>query len=73
MTDRSRTTMTGDDLRTWRQTNGYSQADLADVLELPVATVSKWERGALGIRHPRVLSLALAFLAKQHKHRLTKH
>jgi transcriptional regulator with XRE-family HTH domain len=65
--------MTGDELRTWRQTHGYSQADLAHELELPVATISKWERGALGIRHPRVLSLALAFLATQHKQRLTKH
>jgi transcriptional regulator with XRE-family HTH domain len=53
-------TMTGDELRKWREGNGYSQARLAKALAVAVMTVSRWERGVRAL--PPFLHLALRFL-----------
>jgi transcriptional regulator with XRE-family HTH domain len=58
----SPTTMTGPDLRRWRAEHGMSQAQLAHALDVPKDTISRWERDALGIRHGRILALALQAL-----------
>ena len=52
--------MTSDELRKWREVNGYSQARLAKALTVAVMTVSRWERGVRAI--PPFLHLALRFL-----------
>ena len=53
-------TMTSDELRKWREVNGYSQARLAKALAVAVMTISRWERGVRAI--PPFLHLALRFL-----------
>lgn len=50
-------TMTKDDLKQWREKQGYSQAALANALGVHVMTISKWERGIREI--PAFLNLAL--------------
>jgi transcriptional regulator with XRE-family HTH domain len=52
--------MTSDELKKWREGNGYSQARLAKALEVAVMTVSRWERGVRAI--PAFLHLALRCL-----------
>lgn len=37
--------MTGANVKTWRETRGMSQADLARLLPMPVRTLQAWERG----------------------------
>jgi DNA-binding transcriptional regulator YiaG len=49
--------MTPKQLKAWRKRNGYSQSQLAEVLEVATQTVSRWERGAREI--PSFLRLAL--------------
>jgi len=53
-------TMTSDELKQWREVNGYSQARLAKALGVAVMTVSRWERGVRAI--PSFLRLALRCL-----------
>ena len=48
------------ELRQWREQTGYSQGQLARVLEVDVMTVSRWERGIMRI--PSFLKWALAHL-----------
>jgi len=48
------------ELKQWREKTGYSQGQLARVLEVDVMTVSRWERGIMGI--PSFLKWALAYL-----------
>jgi DNA-binding XRE family transcriptional regulator len=71
--DTSPTTMTGPDLRQWRIEHGMSQAQLARELDVPKDTISRWERDALGIRHGRILSLALHALALSLVEPATRH
>jgi len=52
--------MKPEDLKQWRQRTGYSQGQLASVLEVDVMTVSRWERGLMKI--PSHLKWALAYL-----------
>jgi transcriptional regulator with XRE-family HTH domain len=52
--------MKPDDLQTWRIRTGYSQGQLARVLEVDVMTVSRWERGITQI--PPHLKWSLAYL-----------
>jgi len=52
--------MTSDELRKWREVNGYSQARLSKALAVAVMTVSRWERGVRAI--PSFLTLALRCL-----------
>lgn len=52
--------MTGDELREWRQRNGWSQGQLARALGVINISVSRWERGERQI--PSFLGLALAYL-----------
>ena len=47
-------------MKKWREVNGYSQGQLARVLEVDVMTVSRWERGIMRI--PSFLKWALAYL-----------
>ena len=65
--------MTGDDLRRWRTEHGMSQTQLAHALDVPKDTISRWERDALGIRHGRILALALQALALSLKEPATRH
>ena len=63
--------MKPDDLKEWRQKNGYSQAKLARILDVDVMTVSRWERGLREI--PSFLHLALAHLeSREYKNQPTK-
>ena len=52
--------MDGDELKQWREKNGYSQGRLARVLGVDVMTVSRWERSIMKI--PSHLKWALAYL-----------
>ncbi len=49
--------MTPQDLKKWREKNGYSQSQLAKALGVISLSVSRWERGAREI--PSFLHLAL--------------
>jgi transcriptional regulator with XRE-family HTH domain len=53
-------TMTSNELKKWRDDNGYSQARLAQALIVSVMSVSRWERGVRAI--PPFLRLALRCL-----------
>lgn len=53
-------TMTHNELKKWREKNGYSQSDLAQALGTHVMTVSQWERKIRTI--PTFLHLALRCL-----------
>ncbi|MCX5834026.1 MAG: helix-turn-helix domain-containing protein, partial [Deltaproteobacteria bacterium] len=52
--------MKPNELKEWRQRIGYSQNQLARVLDVNVMTVSRWERGVREI--PSFLHLALSYL-----------
>lgn len=55
--------MNHDDLKQWREKNGYTQNDLAQALFVNVMTVSRWERKIRSI--PPFLHLALRCLELQ--------
>lgn len=55
--------MRGQELKTWRVDNGYSQSQLAKVLGVITLTVSRWEREDREI--PPFLHLALKSLPKK--------
>jgi len=59
------TTMTPENLKEWREANGYSQSGLAEALSVHIMTVSRWERGAREM--PPFLHLALKCLEMQAK------
>jgi len=48
------------ELKQWREKTGYSQGQLARILEVDVMTVSRWERGIMRI--PSFMKWALAYL-----------
>ena len=52
--------MEQEELKKWREVNGYSQGQLARILEVDVMTVSRWERGIM--KMPSFLKWALAYL-----------
>jgi DNA-binding XRE family transcriptional regulator len=52
--------MTKNELKQWRANNDYSQAQLANALDVAVMTVSRWETGLRSI--PSFLHLALRCL-----------
>jgi transcriptional regulator with XRE-family HTH domain len=52
--------MTPKELKKWRERNGYSQSQLAEILSVDVMTVSRWERGVRSI--PSFLHLTLECL-----------
>jgi len=52
--------MKPEDLKQWRLRTGYSQGQLARILEVDVMSVSRWERGLMRI--PSYLKWALAYL-----------
>jgi transcriptional regulator with XRE-family HTH domain len=62
--------MTPNDLKKWREANGYSQSGLAKALSVHIMTVSRWERGIREI--PPFLHLALTGLVLQDKVGVTK-
>jgi len=55
--------MTSEELKQWRQENGYSQSQLAKALGVIVITISRWEREESQI--PPFLHLALNSLPKK--------
>jgi len=55
--------MTKEELKKWRERNGYSQAKLAETLGVAVMTVSRWETGLRSI--PVFLKLALNWLEQK--------
>jgi DNA-binding transcriptional regulator YiaG len=66
MTNGHNISMTGEDLKSWREQWGITQAELARLLGTYQETISRWERGVRGI--PSYLALALEAL----EHRLRK-
>jgi putative transcriptional regulator len=51
-------------LSTWRKRRGFTQNDLANLLEVPQQHISAWESGS---RHPRLeTALRLASILKCH-------
>lgn len=61
--EQSAASMNAHALREWRQARGVSQGQLATMLDVPINTIARWERGEVAIRHPRILALALQMLA----------
>jgi transcriptional regulator with XRE-family HTH domain len=59
----ARPAMNGTALQHWRAAHDLSQAELAVMLDVPVNTLARWERGEVAIRHPRILDLALHAIA----------
>lgn len=55
--------LTHEDVRHRREALGYSQVELAHILDVPQATVSRWESGRHAIQHAAILDLALWALA----------
>lgn len=55
--------MTGEDLRRFRSAHGFTQRDLAKLLDIPQNTISRWERETHRIEHGKMLTLALAAIA----------
>ena len=55
--------MTPSQLKAWREQNGYSQGQLAIILQVDVTTISRWERGVRDI--PPFLHLALECVEKK--------
>jgi DNA-binding transcriptional regulator YiaG len=55
--------VSGDELRAWRDRNGVSQRQLAVQLEVDVMTISRWEREVQAI--PPFLPLALETLERR--------
>ncbi len=53
--------MTGQELKEWRKTRGFTQPDLAELLRVSVNTIWQWENGK-GRRFPPYLPLALAYI-----------
>jgi DNA-binding XRE family transcriptional regulator len=52
--------MTREDLKRWRQSNGYTQQQLADALGVFQTTIARWETSVRAI--PSFLGLALEAL-----------
>jgi transcriptional regulator with XRE-family HTH domain len=63
------------ELRKMRQSLGMTQRELAEALNVPQATISRWERGpkpgteGTDIRHPTILKLAMQHLRCKRKKR----
>jgi DNA-binding transcriptional regulator YiaG len=57
--------MIGDELRKWRQENGYSQSELAEALGVGTFTVSRWERDDRKRGIPPFLHLTLKSIPKK--------
>jgi transcriptional regulator with XRE-family HTH domain len=55
------------ELREARLRLGLTQKQLAEKFEIPINTIARWERGALRIKHQKLLSLALVALAVEVK------
>lgn len=55
--------MTPKQLQKWRKDNGYSQSQLASVLNVAKNTVSRWEQGVREI--PPFLLLALKTIERE--------
>ena len=55
--------MKPDELRKWREENGYTQDELADILGVAMFSVSRWETGTRAI--PSFLHLALKAIPKK--------
>jgi len=56
--------LTAADLKSYRERLGLTQAQLAARLGVDAMTVSRWERGAQGIRHAAALRLQLEALLR---------
>lgn len=54
--------VTPDELLGFRERLGWSQTELAKALGVQSNTWALWERGALAVRHPTILRLALRCL-----------
>lgn len=57
--------MTSEELRSRRQALGLSLVQLAEHLDIPKDTLSRWELGKLPIRHDELLSRALNDLERE--------
>lgn len=56
--------MTGAELRAARTALGLTQKALGAALDVPQATIWRWESGQLAIQHPEILRRALRDLAR---------
>lgn len=63
----------GEDVSSWlpaeRERLGLTQEELGELLDVEKNSIARWERGERLVRHPRMLRLALAELARELKHR----
>lgn len=59
--------MNGDDLKKWREKNGYTQQELGAMLGVHWGTVNRWENGKREI--PPFLWLALKSIMKEYSRR----
>ena len=63
--------MKPDELRKWREKNGYTQDELADILGVAMFSVSRWETGTRAI--PSFLHLALKGNPKERRREEEKY
>ncbi len=57
--------MDNSELRARRLSLGLSQSELAERLNVPANTISRWERGEMAIQHPEMLRLALDSIERE--------
>ncbi|MCJ7527481.1 MAG: hypothetical protein MUO37_05125 [Methyloceanibacter sp.] len=61
------TPATAEDIKAFRQRWRLQQAELRDYLGVGPFTISRWESGSQNVRHPKMLTLALAELERRFK------
>ncbi|MFA7279132.1 MAG: helix-turn-helix transcriptional regulator [Sterolibacterium sp.] len=59
--------MKPEELKAWRSKAGMTQDQLAKALDVPTATIARWETGTMKIRHELILELALEGLFQRRK------
>lgn len=59
--------MDGSELKQIREALRLSQADLGSLMDVPQATISRWESGKVTIERPRMLALALEALCVRYR------
>lgn len=59
--------MNREELRQVRDRLKLTQVELAKQLDVPQATISRWESGKVKIQQPVILALALRWLEREHQ------
>lgn len=57
--------MTADEFKAWRKGAGYTQGEVAELLDFVLRTVQKWESGELPV--PQVVAMAITTIKPKKK------